>query len=414
MSSLSSLLADLRSIRHPALLGLAVFGSIGRRIVEGKSSLRGCKDLDLLLIVTNVKQFPVACLSGRRTLQRVPKDVFLVSYADFEDRLGSADIQLISILREAFLVFGTLGVRQWKARVDSTTSRSEVADIQRLLDFGSGVACERADVPRRSSVAALAASTQAVLLSLGLQPLGGDFEPGLLRALSRKRLAPSGYANVRIELRKRRVSPWGCAARRHLSRWVSSCAAHAVRNLATSHWRSSGHRPKPPAAVLLDVGGTLLMGDGALRPDTATALRSLRKRFRVVAVSNATLELRARLRAMSIGDCFDEIVCSSEVGSFKPEPQIFRYALDRLGLAAEEALMIGDNLHADVIGAWNCGIPAIWLFKGASRRTWMRAWGGVSGDLLSLADYLVRGEWAFGPGSEGARRRTARMMAVAN
>lgn len=51
-------------------------------------------------------------------------------------------------------------------------------------------------------------------------------------------------------------------------------------------------------------------------------------------------------------------VYSFECGHRKPEPEIFLDALDRVGVAPEECLMVGDNLKADCIGARLVGMNA--------------------------------------------------------
>ena len=57
--------------------------------------------------------------------------------------------------------------------------------------------------------------------------------------------------------------------------------------------------------------------------------------------------------------CFDVEVYSSEVGVAKPHPQIFRAALDALGVAPECAAYVGDRLRADVAGAQGVGMKGI-------------------------------------------------------
>jgi FMN phosphatase YigB (HAD superfamily) len=51
-------------------------------------------------------------------------------------------------------------------------------------------------------------------------------------------------------------------------------------------------------------------------------------------------------------------VYSFESGHRKPEPEIFLDALDRVGVAPEQNLMVGDNLTADCIGARRVGMQA--------------------------------------------------------
>ncbi|SDD02551.1 Haloacid dehalogenase superfamily, subfamily IA, variant 2 with 3rd motif like haloacid dehalogenase/haloacid dehalogenase superfamily, subfamily IA, variant 3 with third motif having DD or ED/haloacid dehalogenase superfamily, subfamily IA, variant 1 with third motif having Dx(3-4)D or Dx(3-4)E [Mycolicibacterium neoaurum] len=81
-------------------------------------------------------------------------------------------------------------------------------------------------------------------------------------------------------------------------------------------------------------------------PDTATALNGLRgKGIKTAVVSNIAFDLRPALAAADTGA--DEYVLSFEVGAVKPDPAIFRIALQRLGVDAEETLMVGDSEEAD-------------------------------------------------------------------
>ncbi|RXK48127.1 YjjG family noncanonical pyrimidine nucleotidase [Aquirufa rosea] len=66
-----------------------------------------------------------------------------------------------------------------------------------------------------------------------------------------------------------------------------------------------------------------------------------------------------KVESSGIGHHFKELITSQVVGAKKPETAFFEYALKRANCAAEEALMVGDNWHADIYGANQAGIPAI-------------------------------------------------------
>jgi putative hydrolase of the HAD superfamily len=65
---------------------------------------------------------------------------------------------------------------------------------------------------------------------------------------------------------------------------------------------------------------------------------------------------QARLRAY-----FDPIVISAAVGLRKPNPALFKVVLEGWGLRPEQAVMIGDTLGADILGAQYAGMHNIWL-----------------------------------------------------
>jgi HAD superfamily hydrolase (TIGR01509 family) len=83
-------------------------------------------------------------------------------------------------------------------------------------------------------------------------------------------------------------------------------------------------------------------------PDTETVLKDLAgKGLRIGVVSNIAFDIRPAFSSRGWDIDVDEFVLSFEVGAIKPEPAIFQTALDRLGVAADEALMIGDSEEAD-------------------------------------------------------------------
>ncbi len=88
----------------------------------------------------------------------------------------------------------------------------------------------------------------------------------------------------------------------------------------------------------------------------------LRERLRIAVVTNNTVaEQTEKLAAFGFAPHVDLLVTSEEVGAAKPDPRIFRVALERLECEAHEAVMIGDAWHADVLGAAGAGIRALWL-----------------------------------------------------
>ncbi|MGU3650574.1 HAD family hydrolase [Mycolicibacterium sp. A43C] len=81
-------------------------------------------------------------------------------------------------------------------------------------------------------------------------------------------------------------------------------------------------------------------------PDTAAVLNGLRGNgIKTAVVSNIAFDLRPALAAADTRA--DEYVLSFEVGAVKPDPAIFSAALARLGVDAEETLMVGDSEEAD-------------------------------------------------------------------
>lgn len=83
-------------------------------------------------------------------------------------------------------------------------------------------------------------------------------------------------------------------------------------------------------------------------PDTAPVLAALRRSgVKTAVVSNIPFDLRPAFERIGSEHDVDEFVLSFEVGAVKPDPEIFRIALSRLGVDAADALMVGDSEEAD-------------------------------------------------------------------
>lgn len=95
--------------------------------------------------------------------------------------------------------------------------------------------------------------------------------------------------------------------------------------------------------------------------DTVPALRTWRASgLRIIVVSNWDVSLHDVLRRTHLDVLVDGIVCSAEVGRAKPDPAVFVAALELAGVAAQEAVHIGDSAEEDVAGARAAGIEP-WL-----------------------------------------------------
>ncbi|TPG25612.1 HAD family hydrolase [Mycolicibacterium hodleri] len=83
-------------------------------------------------------------------------------------------------------------------------------------------------------------------------------------------------------------------------------------------------------------------------PDTAAVLAGLHSQgIRTAVVSNIAFDVRPAFTRLGAAEDVDQFVLSFEVGAVKPSPEIFQTALARLGVPAEETLMVGDSEEAD-------------------------------------------------------------------
>ena len=94
----------------------------------------------------------------------------------------------------------------------------------------------------------------------------------------------------------------------------------------------------------------------------ADLLDAVRRHARVGIVTNNLFdEQRDKLAYCGLAGFVDALVVSDAVGVSKPDPRIFTMALDRLGAAAQDAVMVGDSWENDIIGASAAGIRAVWF-----------------------------------------------------
>ncbi len=94
-------------------------------------------------------------------------------------------------------------------------------------------------------------------------------------------------------------------------------------------------------------------------PEAEALVRELAPRVPLVAVTNTNaLHYEHLRRAFPILDSFRAVIASHEVGSRKPEPGIFRAALEAARCRPAEALFV-DDLERNVAGAAEVGIPGI-------------------------------------------------------
>jgi HAD superfamily hydrolase (TIGR01509 family) len=94
----------------------------------------------------------------------------------------------------------------------------------------------------------------------------------------------------------------------------------------------------------------------------ADVLAELRSHAPIVIVSNNLLaEQRAKLEHCGLAQYVDALVVSEEAGVSKPDPEIFRRALQAVRVSPSEAVMVGDSWTADVAGAHAAGVLPIWF-----------------------------------------------------
>ncbi len=102
-------------------------------------------------------------------------------------------------------------------------------------------------------------------------------------------------------------------------------------------------------------------------PDAGAVLAALGRSYRLGLLTNGAGDVqREKLSRTPFAGSFETVVISVDVGVGKPDPRIFQIAAERLGVAAAEAVYVGDSLVRDVAGAHAAGMRAVWL----DRKLW--------------------------------------------
>jgi 2-haloacid dehalogenase len=94
--------------------------------------------------------------------------------------------------------------------------------------------------------------------------------------------------------------------------------------------------------------------------EAAEVLEALRGRYRLAILSNADEDFLHACLARN-GLEFDVVVSSEAAQALKPDPVIFAYLAQKLGLAHHQILYVGDNPMPDIVGARRAGVPVAWL-----------------------------------------------------
>jgi FMN phosphatase YigB (HAD superfamily) len=106
--------------------------------------------------------------------------------------------------------------------------------------------------------------------------------------------------------------------------------------------------------------GEMYKPDSIVPEDVRRVLPELKQAGYIMAVlSNRDKPFHETLEAHNLSEFFDFSLAGGEVDSYKPEPAIFEHALRRANLTAQEAIYVGDNYFADVIGSRRAGLQPV-------------------------------------------------------
>ena len=107
-----------------------------------------------------------------------------------------------------------------------------------------------------------------------------------------------------------------------------------------------------------------------LIPNAEKVVKYLASKYSLTIISNGFKEVQYyKFEHSGLAKYFTHTIISEEVGINKPQPEIFRIALERNGITAAEALMIGDSYTSDIAGAKAADIDQLWIYEGETDET---------------------------------------------
>jgi putative hydrolase of the HAD superfamily len=126
-----------------------------------------------------------------------------------------------------------------------------------------------------------------------------------------------------------------------------------------------------------------------LYPDALPALERMRAMRPVASLTNGN----ADLERIGLHLHFAHRISARDIGAAKPDARIFLAAAEKLGVAPENILHVGDDPELDVVGARDAGLRTAWINRAG------HPWPGLLGTApdLDLRDLAALVEWLEKP-----------------
>ena len=149
-----------------------------------------------------------------------------------------------------------------------------------------------------------------------------------------------------------------------MDKFVFECKSAALASLGKmseeQHWLDVTRRLNRPESDMPRIRDTFFGGD-SIDHDLVNLLRSLRRTHKTGLISNAWDGMRPWLASQKLEDAFEHLTISAELGITKPDARIYEYALQNLGVTAEEAIFV-DDMQKNITACEALGMHGI-LFR---------------------------------------------------
>ncbi|MGH7911106.1 MAG: HAD family hydrolase [Candidatus Dormibacteraceae bacterium] len=153
--------------------------------------------------------------------------------------------------------------------------------------------------------------------------------------------------------------------------WWRRYVAGEITSEQLRHGRLAALGFDRAAAVAADAAWRAVAFDSEFRTGARMLLRQTREAgLRTAILTNGTIDpQRGKIEKHGLAELVDLVVVSEEIGVHKPSSEAFHQVLAPLGVEADRAAMVGDDLHNDIEGALAAGFArAIWLADPGTHR----------------------------------------------
>ncbi len=140
--------------------------------------------------------------------------------------------------------------------------------------------------------------------------------------------------------------------------------AEVIEGHATDFTRKLPHKKrKLLPAITAEVFRAASRRQLRLYPDVKKTLDGLKKKYKLAAVSDGQAQWAgAELASVGLGGYFRPFVVSGDYGYRKPDERLFKKALKKMEMTADEVVFVGNDMYRDVFGAAQLGIKTV-LFR---------------------------------------------------
>ncbi len=146
-----------------------------------------------------------------------------------------------------------------------------------------------------------------------------------------------------------------------MDKFVFECKSARLASIGKmseeQHWQDVTQRLKLPESDMPRIRKAFFGGD-TVDLELVSFLRGLRKTHKTGLISNAWDDLRPWIVSQNFEDAFDHMTISAELGIAKPEARIYEFALEKLGVAASEAIFV-DDVQKNIDGCETVGMHGI-------------------------------------------------------